>query len=59
MACFLRANVLRSRIYCNSCGKLREGKKPGDWMCSNCRTALGLHLDIARKIDASEAASVF
>mmetsp|Transcript_61772 Transcript_61772/g.144917 ORF Transcript_61772/g.144917 Transcript_61772/m.144917 type:complete len:325 (-) Transcript_61772:64-1038(-) len=27
-----------SRIYCNSCGKLREGKKPGDWMCSNCRT---------------------
>ncbi|CAJ1377527.1 unnamed protein product [Effrenium voratum] len=27
-----------SRIRCNSCSKLKEGKKEGDWMCSNCRT---------------------
>ncbi|CAK9078371.1 unnamed protein product, partial [Durusdinium trenchii] len=26
-----------SRIRCNSCDKMKDGKKPGDWMCSNCR----------------------
>ncbi|CAE7243958.1 unnamed protein product [Symbiodinium necroappetens] len=44
-----------SRIYCNSCGKLRPGKKAGDWMCSNCRSENDASRDACQRCNSAKA----